>query len=85
MTNTKKSPQVSSNINPVVAAMAGAVVAGVTVAATMVMSSKDNQNKIKDIVSDVKADIGNKRATIASKVNKLGDIATDAVTDVKSI
>jgi hypothetical protein len=84
MTDIKKSNQTSGSVNPVVAGMAGAVVAGVAVAGAMAMANKDNQDKVNDVVSNVKADIENKKS-IVDKAAKLGGIAKNAVNEVKNI
>ena len=85
MTNIKKSNQKNIGVNPVVAAMAGAVVAGVAVAGAIAMSNKDNQEKVKNVISDVKADIDNKKSEVVNKSQKLETIAKKAIQDVKQI
>lgn len=60
--------------SPVLAAVAGAVVGGIAVASAMIMSNKDNQDKVKKVV-----------ATGVDKVTKLEDIAKNTVEEVKNI
>lgn len=61
MTDKNVKSQVGGNvINPVMAAVAGAVVAGVAVATTMIMSDKNNQDKVKKVVSNVKDNLNDK-------------------------
>lgn len=72
-------------VNPVMAAMAGAVVAGVAVAGAMLMSDKKNQAKVGKVVSNVKDNLNNKKASVVNKANRLGDITKNAVKEVKSI
>jgi hypothetical protein len=85
MTNIQKSNKTSGVINPVVAAVAGAVVGGVAVASAIIMSNKDNQDKVNEVVSNVKDDINNKKAVVIDKANKLEDIAKNTVNKVKNI
>jgi len=86
MTDKKVQPEVSGkSVNPVMAAVAGAVVAGVAVAGAMIMSDKKNQAKVKKVVSDVKDRINTKKEAIVNKANKLGDIAKNTVNDVKKV
>lgn len=85
MTNIQKSNKTSAVINPVVAAVAGAVVGGVAVAGAIIMSDKDNQDKVNKVVSNVKDDINNKKAVIIDKANKLEDIAKNTVDEIKNI
>lgn len=72
-------------INPVMAAVAGAVVAGAAVAGTIIMSDKKNQDKAKEVVSNVKENINNKKKVIVNKANKLEDITKNTIKDVKKI
>jgi hypothetical protein len=74
MTVSNKKNQVSGSVNPVVVAMASAVVAGVAVAGAMAMSNKDNQEKVKEVAS-----------TVVDKAKKLKTITKNAVKDVKQI
>ncbi len=74
MTDTKKNVPVSGGVNPVMAAVAGAVVAGVAVAGAMAMSNQDNQEKVKAVAN-----------TVVDKAQKLETIAKNAVDDVKNI
>lgn len=74
MTDIKKSNQTNVSVNPVVAAVAGAVVGGVAVAGAMIMSDKDNQDKVKEVTSNV-----------VDKAQKLETIAANAVEDAKQI
>ena len=86
MTAKKVKSQVKEkSINPVIAAMAGAVVASAAVAGAMIMSDKKNQDKVKKLVSDVKDNLKNKKATIVSKANKLENITKNTVKEVKNI
>lgn len=72
-------------INPVMAAMAGAVVAGAAVAGAMIMSDKKNQAKVGKAVSNVKDNLNNKKAAVVNKANKLGSITKNAVKEAKNI
>ena len=74
MTDTKNQTVVGSGVNPVVAAVAGAVVAGAVVAGAMAMADKDNQDKVKEVV-----DSG------VDKAKKLETIAKRAIDDAKNI
>lgn len=86
MTDKNVKSQVSGNvINPVMAAVAGAVVAGVAVATTMIMSDKNNQAKVKKVVSNVKDNLNNKKASIVNKARKLENITKNTVSEVKNI
>lgn len=85
MTDIKKSNQSSVGVNPVVAAVAGAVIGGAAVASAMIISNKDNQAKVKAVVSDVRDDLNHRKASIAAKADKLGNITKNAVKDVKNI
>jgi hypothetical protein len=86
MTDKNLKTQVNdSAINPVVAAVAGAVVAGVAVAGAMIMSDKKNQDKVAKVVSNVKDDVNSKKALIVDKATKLEGITKNAVKDIKNI
>ena len=85
MTHKNTTTQNDSGVNPIVAAVAGAVVAGATVASAFVLSNKDNQAKIKKVASDIKTDIKEKNDAIVNKAKKLGDITKNAVNDAKNI
>ena len=85
MTDTKKNVPVSGGVNPIVAAVAGAVVAGVAVAGAMAMSNQDNQDKVKSVVADVKTGFEDKKAVVVDKAQKLETIAKNAVDDAKNI
>jgi hypothetical protein len=84
MTHNKVVTQ-SNNVNPVVAAVAGAVVAGVAVAGAYALSNKDNQDKVAKVVTDVKKNIMDKKDVVVGKAQKLEDIAKNTVNDVKNI
>lgn len=93
-TNKKR---VGYSVNPLVAAVTGAVVgAGMAVAGAVVMSDKKNQAKVKNVaknvsdkannlIKDVQSQIKNKKFETEIKAQKLGNIAKDAVNDVKNI
>ena len=90
--NKKKIEVKKSGVNPVMAAVAGAVAAGVAVAGAMIMSDKKNQAKVKGIVTDIKNKAENKKAEVEGlvnegkdKVKKLEVIAKDAIDEVKNI
>lgn len=86
MTDNKVESQTNrKGINPVMAAMAGAVVAGAAVAGAIIMSDKKNQDKIKNVVSNVKTDVENKKKTVVVKAHKLENIAKDTVNKIKNI
>jgi len=64
-----------SGVSPLIVAVTGAVVgAGVAVAGAVAMTNKHNQDKVKEVVGEVK-----------DKSKKLGDIAKNTVKDVKNI
>lgn len=73
------------NINPVMAAVAGAVVGSAAVAGTILMADKKNQAKLKKVVGNVKDDLAEKKELLVKKVNKLGDITKNKVKDVKKV
>ena len=52
-----KSQVKNSLVKPVVAAVAGVIVASVAVAGAIIMSDKKNQNKVKKVMENVKEDI----------------------------
>lgn len=93
-TNKKR---IGYSVNPLVAAVTGAVVgAGMAVAGAVVMSDKKNQAKVKNVaknvsdkannlIKDVQSQIKNKKFETEIKAQKLGNIAKDAVNDVKNI
>lgn len=82
-TNKKR---VGYSVNPLAAAVAGAVVgAGMAVAGAVAMSDKKNQDKIKNVVADIKKKVDDKKFEAEIKAQKLGNIAKDAVNDVKNI
>jgi hypothetical protein len=89
-TNHKR---VGYSVNPLVAAVTGAVVgAGMAVAGAVVMSDKKNQDKVKSVakdvqnkVDDLKKKVEDKKFETEIKAQKLGNIAKDAVNDAKNI
>jgi hypothetical protein len=86
MTDKKVTPQIKKKtMNPVMAAMAGAVAAGVAVAGAMIMSDKKNQDKVKKVVSDVKDNLKKKKTAIVNKAKKLEDITKDTGIKVKKV
>lgn len=92
MTNIKKVEVKKSGVNPVMAAVVGAVAAGVAVAGAMIMSDKKNQTKVKNVVTDIKNKAENKKAEVEElvndgkdKVKKLEVIAKDAINEAKNV
>lgn len=85
MTDKNIKTQNDTSVNPVVAAVAGAVVAGAAVASAFVLSNKDNQEKIKTAATDIKTNIKNRNDQAMDKAKKLGEITKNAVNDVKNI
>lgn len=85
MTDKNVKTQSDNSVNPIVAAVAGAVVAGAAVASAFVLSNKDNQEKIKTAASDIKTNIKDKNDQVMGKAKKLGEITKNAVNDVKNI
>lgn len=85
MTDAKKDVQVGNSKNSVMAAVAGALVAGVAVAGAMVMANKDNQDKVKEAVLNTKDKVDDQKAIAIDKAVKLKNIAKKAVNDVKKI
>ncbi|MFA5894232.1 MAG: hypothetical protein WC851_00475 [Candidatus Shapirobacteria bacterium] len=85
MTDKNIKTQNDTSVNPVIAAVAGAVVAGAAVASAFVLSNKDNQEKIKAAASNIKTNIQDKNAQVMGKAKKLGEITKNAVNDVKNI
>lgn len=89
-TNKKR---VGFSVNPLIAGVTGAVVgAGMAIAGAVAMSDKKNQAKVKAVVkdvqnkvNDVKINVKNKKFEAETKAQKLGNIAKDAVNDVKNI
>ncbi len=66
-------------LSPIIAAAAGAVVGAV------VMSNKKNQDKVKNVVADIKKKVEAKKFETEIKAQKLSNIAKDTVEDVKNI
>lgn len=85
MTDKNIKNQKDTGVNPVIAAMAGAVVAGAAVASAFVLSNKDNQEKIKTKAAEIKSNIKDKNDEVMDKAKKLGKITKNAVNDVKNI
>jgi hypothetical protein len=85
MTSPNNKVQPNQGVNPIVAAVTGAVVAGAVVAGAMIMSDKTNQDKVKQVVADVKSDVNDKKAMVIDKAQKLNVIAKNTVDDVKNI
>ena len=73
-------------VNPLVTAVAGAVVgAGMAIAGAVAMSDKKNQAKVNHVVSDVKNKIEDKKSEVENKTKKLENIAKKTVKDVKNL
>lgn len=86
MTDKKVKSQVKKNvISPVMAGVAGAAIAGAAVAGAIIMSDKKNQDKVSKIVSNVKNNLNNKKASIVNKANKLKNITKNTIKEVKNI
>lgn len=86
MIDKKVKPEVKKNvINPVMAAVAGAVAAGAVAAGAIIMSDKKNQDKVKKVVSNVKDNLNKKKALINKKVSKIEDITKNTVNEAKKI
>lgn len=90
--NKKKVEVKKSGVNPVMAAVAGAVAAGVAVAGAMIMADKKNQKKVKGVVTDIKNKAEHKVNQVEEMVNdgkdkvkKLEVIAKDAINEAKNI
>lgn len=86
MKDKKVKPEVKKSIvNPVMAAVAGAVAAGAVAAGAIIMSDKKNQDKVKKVVSNVKDNLNKKKALINKKVSKIEDITKNTVNEAKKI
>lgn len=86
MTDKKVQTPVKENtINPLVAAVAGAVVAGAAVAGAIIMSDKKNQDKVSKVVTDVKDNFNHQKQAMVNKAHKLEDITKNTVNEVKNI
>ena len=81
------------SVNPLVAAVTGAVVgAGMAVAGAVAMSDKNNQATVKAVVKDIKNKVNDVKNNVEAKKNeaemkaqKIGDIAKNTVKDVKNV
>ncbi len=55
MTNPKKQDQRTGGLNPVAAAVTGAIIgAGVAVAGAVALSDKNNRKKVKEVLTNVR-------------------------------
>lgn len=81
--NQKKQDEGKGGVNPVVAAVTGAIVgaAAVAVAGAAVLANDDSRKKVekviakaKDNVADIKSDMEDKLAEGKEKVKKVGNI-----------
>ncbi|MFA4827408.1 MAG: hypothetical protein WC596_04140 [Candidatus Shapirobacteria bacterium] len=70
VTQPKKEVKNANRVNPIVAGIAGAVVGGVAVATSMVMSNKKNRDKIKAGLTKVKNQTLDKKAEVKEKLIK---------------
>jgi len=70
VTQPKKEVKNRNRVNPIVAGIAGAVVGGVAVATSMVMSNKKNRDKIKAGLTKVKNQTLDKKAEVKEKLIK---------------
>lgn len=84
--NQKQQDQKKGGLNPVVAAVAGAVVgaAAVGVAGAAVLANDDSRKKVekvidktKDNISDMKTGVEEKITEVHEKVNKIADVIKD--------
>lgn len=85
MNDNKKHNQVGGGVNPVAAAVAGAVVAGVAVAGAMALSSTEIQDKVKNVVTDVKANFQEGKTAVLDKAQKVEGIVKNAADEVQNV
>jgi len=90
MTDQKKQNKEKGGINPMIAAVAGAVVgAGVAVAGTIILEDKKNQEKVKKVLNNVKKQVKgyveNMEKQVGDKKNEIEEKVTDGKKKVSRI